>query len=55
MGSTYKKLRDFEDAVDQLRDIKLSIDDQVTSEGTWTSISLLDLQKAVETFLEAVD
>jgi len=55
MGSTYKKLRDFEDAVDQLRDIKLSIDDQVTSEGTWTSNSMLDLQKAVETFLEAVD
>ena len=33
----------------------LSIDDQVTSEGTWTSNSMLDLQKAVETFLEAVD
>ena len=55
MAVTLNKLQRFEDAVDQLRDLKLVVDDQVDSQGHWSSNSMLDLKQGVENFLQAVD
>ena len=55
LGPTLLKLKRFEDAVKELRDSKYSADDQVQSQGYWTTNTMLDMQSAVNNFLESVD
>ena len=55
MSGMLAKLERFENAVDQLRDLKLTVDEQVASQGHWSSNSMLDMQRGVDNFLESVD
>ena len=55
MSKILVKIEKFENAVDQLRDLKLVVDEQVASQGHWSSNSMLDMQRGVDNFLEAAD
>ena len=55
MGTVLAKLEHFENAVDELRRLKLVADEQVISAGYWSANAQNDLRTGVDNFLEAVD
>jgi chromosome segregation ATPase len=55
MGTVLAKLEHFENAVDELRRLKLVADEQSLSAGYWSASALSDLRSGVDNFLEAVD
>ena len=55
MGTVLAKLEHFENAVDELRRLKLVVDEQSLSVGYWSAKAQNDLRSGVDDFLEAVD
>jgi hypothetical protein len=55
MGQVLAKLEHFENAVDELRRLKLVADEQSLSAGYWSASAQSDLRSGVDDFLEAVD
>ena len=55
MGTVLAKLEHFENAVDELRRLKLVADEQSLSAGYWSANAQNDLRSGVDVFLEAVD
>ena len=55
MGTVLAKLEHFENAVDELRSLKLVADEQSLSAGYWSVSAQNDLRSGVDNFLEAVD
>jgi hypothetical protein len=55
MADILSKLEHFENAVDELRRLKLVADEQVLSAGYWSANAQNDLRSGVDNFLEAVD
>jgi hypothetical protein len=55
MGTVLAKLEHFENAVDELRRLKLIADEQSLSAGYWAANAQNDLRSGVDEFLEAVD
>ena len=55
MGTVLAKLEHFENAIDELRRLKLVADEQSLSAGYWSANAQNDLRTGVDDFLEAVD
>jgi chromosome segregation ATPase len=55
MGTVLAKLEHFENAVAELRSLKLVADEQSISAGYWSVSAQNDLRSGVDNFLEAVD
>ena len=55
MGTVLAKLEHFENAVAELRSLKLVADEQSLSAGYWSVSAQNDLRSGVDNFLEAVD
>ena len=55
MGTVLAKLEHFENAVDELRRLKLVADEQSLAAGYWAANAQNDLRSGVDEFLEAVD
>ena len=55
MGTVLAKLEHFENAIDELRRLKLMADEQSLSAGYWSANAQNDLRTGVDDFLEAVD
>ena len=55
MGTVLAKLEHFENAIDELRRLKLLADEQSLSAGYWSANAQNDLRTGVDDFLEAVD
>jgi hypothetical protein len=55
MGKVLSKLEHFENAVAELRRLKLVADEQSLSAGYWAASAQNDLRSGVDDFLEAVD
>jgi hypothetical protein len=55
MGTVLAKLEHFENAVSQLRRLKLVADEQSLNAGYWSASAQNDLRTGVDDFLEAVD
>ena len=55
IGEVLAKLEHFENAVSELRRLKLIADEQALQTGYWSANANSDLQKGVDNFLEAVD
>ena len=55
MGAVLAKLDHFENAVDELRRLKLVADEQSLTAGYWSASAQSDLRSGVDDFLEAVD
>lgn len=55
MGTVLAKLEHFENAVDELRSLKLVADEQSLSAGYWSVSAQNDLRSGVDNLLEAVD
>lgn len=54
-GPTLAKLDRFEKAVDELRRSKYDADKQVQDQGRWSVNTMLDVQNALNSFIESVD
>ena len=54
-GPTVAKLERFEKAVDELRRSKYNADRQVHDHGRWSVNTMLDVQNALNSFIESVD
>lgn len=55
MGTVLAKLEHFENAIDDLRRLKLVADEQGLTSGYWSANANSDLRAGVDNFLEAVD
>ena len=55
MGNTLAKLEHFENAINELRRLKLVADEQGLTAGYWSANANSDLRAGVDDFLEAVD
>ena len=55
MGNVLAKLEHFENAVTDLRRMKLVADEQSIFTGYWSTNAQKDLRSGVDNFLEAVD
>ena len=55
MGTVLSKLEHFENAVAELRRLKLMVDEQSLSAGYWAATAQNELRSGVDDFLEAVD
>lgn len=55
MGTVLAKLEHFENAIDDLRQLKLVADEQGLTSGYWSANANSDLRAGVDNFLEAVD
>jgi hypothetical protein len=55
MGTVLAKLEHFENAIDDLRRLKLVADEQGLTAGYWSANAQSDLRAGVDNFLEAVD
>ena len=55
LGPTVAKLDRFEEAVEELRRSKYDADRQVQDQGRWSVNTMLDVQNALNSFIESVD